>query len=38
MANSTERTYVVLPPFEIAQGLLSSLDVAQMSWEGAGEW
>lgn len=32
----TQRTSVALPPFEVAQGLLSSLGVAQMSWERGG--
>lgn len=35
MANPTQRTSAALPPFEVAQGLLFSLGVAQMSWEWA---
>lgn len=36
MANPTQRTSVALPPFEVAQGLLSSLGVAQVSREWGG--
>lgn len=35
-ANPTQRTSVALPPFEVAQGLLSSLGVAQTSREWGG--
>lgn len=36
MANATQRTFVELPPLEVAQGLLFSRGVAQMSWEWGG--